>query len=197
MTQPRDTRGRFCRKGEKPTRDKFLDTLLPIWIVILLGAMLCFYVVGYNIGKDAGKADGLTAGIQQGIQQENARDLKADAYTQGHIDGRASVLAENGHGSYNPMGVPTESPQNRTPEWRAYANCIAYDICPTVEQADCGIYVKETDNTKCLIPSANGRHHFEVPCNEVFTDDMKYSKVALSCDTSRNYEGWNYTISFV
>lgn len=82
--------GQFCRKAEKAKRYKFWDTvLLPICITILLGAMLCCYVVGYNIGKDQGKSDGLAQGIadgiQQGIQQENARAVFAGNYTMDSI----------------------------------------------------------------------------------------------------------------
>lgn len=149
--QPRDTRGRFCRKAEKakPTGDFYLCLAFPIGlgIFLFLGAM-----VGNQVGYLQGYNTGLATGIQQGIQQENARDLKADAYTQGMIDGRASILSENSHGIYKPnyMGVPTEPPQNRTPEWRAYANCIAYDICPN----KCSV-LKTTD--------ANGNELFRIP----------------------------------
>lgn len=57
-------------------------------------------------------------------------NLKADCYAQGMIDGRGSVLHERDMTPDVPMGVPRGYTSNRTPQWRAYADCIAYDKCP-------------------------------------------------------------------
>ena len=49
-------------------------------------------------------------------------EIKADAYTAGHIDGRASVIHED---DYCPLGVPEGYEPSPWPEWRKYATVIS------------------------------------------------------------------------
>jgi len=57
--------------------------------------------------------------------RENLDNLKADAYTQGHIDGRTSVYNETYGTPHDSMGVPEGYISDRTPEWREYADLIS------------------------------------------------------------------------
>lgn len=57
--------------------------------------------------------------------------IKDDAYTRGHIDGRASFQAEQSGGTYKPqyLGVQVSNLPSPYPQWREYATCIARNVC--------------------------------------------------------------------
>jgi hypothetical protein len=61
--------------------------------------------------------------------------IKEDAYTRGHIDGRASFQAEQSD-SYKPtyLGVQEENVPMPSQQWREYASCIARNVCPEDNQ---------------------------------------------------------------
>lgn len=97
------------------------------FMVIIMGiCILLFIGVIIHTQSTESIEDTLQVGLTP-LPQPAFDNLKADCYTQGYIDGGASVLSEHRSGSYVPMGVPPGYESNRTPEWRAYADCIAYD----------------------------------------------------------------------
>ena len=52
-------------------------------------------------------------------------EIKADAYTAGHIDGRGSILDEQSGRNHCPLGVPEGYKPSPWPEWRKYATVIS------------------------------------------------------------------------
>lgn len=52
-------------------------------------------------------------------------EIKADAYTAGHIDGRGSVFFGDEEEPYCHLGVPEGYEPSPYPEWRKYATIIS------------------------------------------------------------------------
>ena len=85
-------------------------------IYILLAAVIISFVAGMV----------MMAYVNSHIVRDtkNFDNLKADCYTSGFIDGRASMLEEMSPSGYiyKPSGVPKGYISDRTSDWRLYAD---------------------------------------------------------------------------
>jgi hypothetical protein len=89
-------------------------------MILTLVAALVMLSVCYNNNHPASIDQIITTA-------DNLDNLKADCYTQGFVDGRASRLEEEsltGH-KFDRLGVPEGYNSTRTKEWREYADYIA------------------------------------------------------------------------
>lgn len=87
-------------------------------IIIIALAAISFFLWGYTTG---------TSAYKQNISENDLQLIKEDAYTRGHIDGRASRLEEESAGNYSScrLGVQEENVSSPYPGWRQYANVIS------------------------------------------------------------------------